>query len=295
MTSTFTSVLEPYKLAIENIIQQNIHQLGNKSALRDACEYALLNGGKRFRPSLVFILAEALNYQVDVSFAALGVEFFHTASLIVDDLPCMDNDQERRNQPTVHRVFGESTALLATYVLISAGYECLTKNAHALKQSAHPFAAQYEHLCFLAFENVTYNTGIWGATGGQFLDLFPPDLNLTNVQETIRKKTVSLFEISFVLGWLFGGGDPSQLEQVKKCSAHFGMAFQIADDLSDMLQDSAQKHTLNLANMYGKQKAKTIFYEEIQLFKNSMQNLSLQTNKLSLLLDFLVFQVEQLD
>lgn len=291
---SFTHILEPYKQQVEQKLKESVDQLGPKNSLRDACEYALLTGGKRFRPALVLMIAKALGYQVDVSHAAMGIEFFHTASLIADDLPCMDNDDERRNQPTTHRIYGESAALLATYALISAGYACLAKNAHVIKQSAHPFAYQSDHLCVLALENATYNTGLSGATGGQFLDLIPPDLSLSVVQEVIKKKTVTLFEISFVLGWLFGGGNVNQLELVKKSAAHFGYAFQIADDLDDMAQDLGHQHSLNIANILGKERAKSMFHEEIQQFNQTLEELKLAQGDLQVLARLLVFQVEQM-
>src|ERR1700722_633886 len=105
------SILKPYQQQIEQKLQESIEQLGAKSKLRDACEYALLNGGKRFRPILVIMIANALGKKFDVTSAALAVEFFHTASLIADDLPCMDDDDERRSKPTLHKVYGEGTAL----------------------------------------------------------------------------------------------------------------------------------------------------------------------------------------
>ena len=289
---SFKSILEPYKQLIEQKLQENVEQLGPKNPLRDACEYALLNGGKRFRPALVFMIANALGHGVDVSQAAMGIEFFHTASLIADDLPCMDNDDERRNKPTTHRVYGESVALLATYVLISAGYACLAKNAHLIRQSTHPFAKQSDHICVLALENATYNTGLCGATGGQFLDLVPPDLSLATVKEVLHKKTVTLFEISFVLGWLFGGGNLDQLDLVKKSAAHFGMAFQIADDLDDMAQDLAHEHSLNIANLLGKERATQMFHEEIQQFNQTLEDLELTQGDLQALVRLLVLQVE---
>ncbi len=288
------SILEPYKQLVEQELRKNIEQLGARSSLRDACEYALLNGGKRFRPALVFMIAKALGYDVDVSQAAMGIEFFHTASLIADDLPCMDNEDERRNKPTTHRIYGESVALLATYALIAAGYACLAKNAHALKHSLHPFAAQRDYLCVLALESATHNTGLCGATGGQFLDLIPPNLSLELVQEVIQKKTVTLFEISFVLGWLFGGGNLAQLELVKKSAAHFGRAFQIADDLDDMAQDLAHQHPLNIANILGKEQAKQMFHEEIQQFNQTLVDLKLNQGDLEALTRLLIFQVQQI-
>lgn len=291
---SFAIILEPYKLLVEQKLRENIEAIGPKSHLRDACEYALLNGGKRFRPALVFMIAKAIGRGADVTQAAIGIEFFHTASLIADDLPCMDNDDERRNQPTTHRVYGESAALLSTYALISAGYACLAKNARVIKESGYSFAEQSDDLCALALENVAYNTGLCGATGGQYLDLVPPNLSLALVQEVIQKKTITLFEISFVLGWLFGGGDLNQLDLVKKSAAHFGMAFQIADDLDDMVQDLSHDHSMNIANILGKEQAKQMFHEEIDQFKQTLERLHLNQNEdLDALVSLLLFQVDR--
>lgn len=226
------------------------------------------------------MIAKALGHNSDVIQASLGIEFFHTASLIADDLPCMDDDNERRNKPTVHRVYGESVALLATYALISAGYACLVKNAQEIKNSALPFARQSDHLCLLAIENASYNTGLQGATGGQLLDLLPPNLSLDLLRDVIKKKTVTLFEISFVLGWLFGGGDVSELGLVKKSAVHFGMAFQIADDIDDMDQDCANNHSLNIANLLGKERAKQMFHEEIRQLNQVLADLKLDRGDL---------------
>lgn len=288
----FSRILEPYKSTIEEKIAIQLKLFGNKTTLRDACEYALLNGGKRFRPALVLMIAKALGFEADVSLAALGVEFFHTASLVADDLPCMDNDEERRNAPTLHRVYGESVALLTTYALIAAGYECLTKNGQLIKQSSLPFAYQGDQLCVLALENATFNTGILGATGGQFLDIYPPNLSLEAAKEVIHKKTISLFEISFVLGWLFGGGDLSQMPLVKKGAEHFGLAFQIADDLEDQAQDQLNQRFINLANLCGKEAAQRLFYTELQLFEAILLQLGLESEDLRALLQFLVYRVE---
>jgi geranylgeranyl diphosphate synthase, type II len=285
------NILDPYRELIEHRLQEDIEQLGPKSPLRDACEYALLNGGKRFRPALVLMIAKALGYEVNVFHAAMGIEFFHTASLIADDLPCMDNDDERHSKPTVHRVYGESLALLATYALISAGYAYFAKNAQLIKHSSHPFASQSDLLCVIALENATYNTGLSGATGGQFLDLAPPNLSLTTLLEAIHKKTVALFEISFVLGWLFGGGDLTLLDLVKKSAAHFGLAFQIADDLDDMIQDLGHHHSLNIANVIGKESAKQMFYNEIEQFNQTLIDLKLDHGDLQALVHLLVSQV----
>ncbi len=250
-------VLHPYQKKIEDAIAENITSLGPKSKLRDACEYALLNGGKRFRPAIVLMVARALNKQYDATHAALAIEYFHTASLVVDDLPSMDDDDERRNKPSVHKLFGEAAALLVSYALIAAGYGAIAKNTSQIG---------LDHVGILALENSTYNTGLYGATGGQFIDLFPPDLSLDTLRDVIHKKTVSLFEIAFVFGWLFGGGASEQLDLVKKAASHFGTAFQVADDIGDIEQDLANKRFVNVAVTFGKERALQVVQEEVRGF-----------------------------
>lgn len=280
--------LKPYQELIEKAIKKHITTFGPKTPLRDACEYALLNGGKRFRPSLVLMIAKAIGHNVDVTEAALAVEYFHTASLIADDLPCMDNDDERRHKPSTHKVFGDSVALLATYALISAGYESLTKNADGVRKGGYPFSHLSDKLCVLAVENASINTGILGATGGQFMDLTPPDLSPKTLIDVLRKKTVTLFEISFVLGWLYGGGEIAKLPQVKKCAEHFGLAFQIADDIQDQQQDIDNKRAINLANVLGRDEAKNLFHVEIKAFKNALRELNIYNQEMTGLLSFLL-------
>lgn len=282
---TFSAILNPYKIQVEQLIRERIERdFGAKTTLRDACEYALMNGGKRFRPALVLMIAKALGKGFDVADAALGVEYFHTASLIADDLPCMDDDDERRNKPSLHKVYGESVALLASYALIAAGYESLVKNT-----KIYPDASQSAQLCVLGLENAAHNTGILGATGGQLLDLYPVDDTLESYFEIIDKKTVTLFEISFVYGWIFGGGDVSRLGLVKSCAAHFGRAFQIADDIGDCEQDRGNGAP-NLANSVGLEKAMALFKSELELFEEDLGALGLRCEDLQALVQMLVCQ-----
>jgi geranylgeranyl diphosphate synthase type II len=262
---------------IEQEIAKSIVAFGEKTKLRDACEYALTNGGKRFRPLIVLLIAEALGNGLNVYPAALSVEFFHTASLIADDLPCMDNDDERREKPSLHKVYGEAIALLASYALITAAFEKIHTNALVMQHSGPPFSQFSDRACTLALEAATHCAGILGATGGQFLDLFPPNQSLEMVKQVIYKKTVTLFEVSFILGWLFGGGDVSKLDRVKKAAYHFGMAFQTADDLGDMLQDEKKQREISVARLIGKERALAYFDEEMKNLQNLLQELKLFT------------------
>lgn len=282
-------LLTPLQKQFERDLRAHIDKLGNKTKLRDACAYALLNGGKRIRPMIVMLVAKALGTRCDTREAALSVEYFHTASLIADDLPCMDNDDIRRNQPALHCVFGETVALLASYALISAAYEKIFTAAQILGKTKHPFREKSHEICSFALGLASRCAGIVGATGGQFLDLFSQAKTAQDVREIIYKKTVTLFEVSFVFGWIFGGGNLSQAEEVKKLAFHFGMAFQIADDCSDFVQD--QKRSFNTVACLGVEASKTLFQEEIFSLQDKLKKLSLYSPEFEEVIEFLSFRV----
>lgn len=272
-----------YKTQIENEILLTIPRLGPPSQLRDACQYALTVGGKRCRPIITLITAEALNRAAPILPAALAVEFFHTASIVADDLPCMDDDDERRNHPSTHRKYGEAAALLVSYALISAGYDGLVKNTQMLKVASLAHSSLCDRICGVALENATYNTGLFGATGGQFMDIAPPDLSLLSILDIIHKKTVSLFEIAFVFGWAFGGGSLDRLEEVKKLASHYGTAFQIADDLDDALKDKTSGRAVNLANIVGFDAAIELFHKEVNGYNDTLNELNIATEPMLLM------------
>ena len=271
-TNEIFLIVESYKSEIETKIEKDLlENFGPSNVLKEACAYSLLNGGKRFRPAIVLMVAKALNKGYDVLDAAIAVEYFHTASLIADDLPCMDNDDERRSKPSLHKAFNETTALLASYALISAGYRAIWQNGQKNNRDLNKLS--------VALEVATFNTGILGATGGQFLDIFPPDASVDTLLEILNKKTVTLFEIAFSLGWIFGGGDLERLEVVKKLAYHFGMAFQIADDLDDLAQDEKQEQSVNLAKVIGISKAKDILAKEKQALMHVAKKLALDSSQ----------------
>ncbi len=276
-----------HKDRIEQEIAKSIGGFGEKSKLRDAVEYALTSAGKRFRPLVVLLIADALGHGLNVYDAALSVEFFHTASLIADDLPCMDNEEERRGKPTVHKVFGETIALLSSYALITAAFEKIHKNALIMKEAEAPFSSYSDQASMIALESAARCAGILGATGGQFLDLFPPNYNLETVKQVIYKKTVTLFEVAFVFGWVFGGGDLSNIELLKKAAYHLGMAFQIADDINDMLSDEKKQNEMNIARLIGKERALLVFEEEMAKLKEKLSALKLNTPSFDKLCDML--------
>lgn len=221
--------------------------------LKEACLYALMNGGRRVRPIICLLIAESLGSLENAIAGAIAIEFFHTASLVADDLPCMDDDDERRGHPSTHKRFGEAVAILTTYALIAEGYGRLG-------------FSKSEHLSKL-LEETTLATGLLGASQGQLLDL-----DGKNSKEMIEKKTGSLFELSFIYGWIFGGGQLEQLHLVRETAAHFGLAFQIYDDLEDLGEEG-----VNIAENLGVDQALTLFNHHLDSFKALAERLGLST------------------
>lgn len=267
------TTLKGYKKRIEGALKQSISKLGDRTKLVEACEYSLLTEGKRVRPILTLAVAESLDKGVDVTEAALAIEYFHTASLIADDMPCMDDDAYRRCKPALHKVYGETVALLATYALISAGYEKIYDAGMDMKKH---FSHADRATC-LAVKHASRCGGSQGATGGQFLDIYPPKQDLDTLKNTLYQKTVTPFEVAFIFGWIFGGGDLALLGEVSTLSYHFGMAFQIADDISDMEEDAAKNAQSNMALHIGKAEALELFEQEMHLFDQKLLSLNLSS------------------
>ena len=277
--------LEEYRRKFEGELSFAIDRMGEKNVLRDACEYAIVSGGKRLRPLIVLMTADALGFGLDVMPSALSVEFFHTASLIADDLPCMDNDDFRRSRPSLHKAFGESVAILASYTLIAEGYGGIHRNAESMGSTQ--FASQAGSSAILCLKAAAACGGIRGAANGQFLDLFPPDSSLETIYKVIAQKTSALFEIAFLFGWLFGGGSASSIPEIQSCATQLGLAFQIADDMEDNDQDASHSDSVNLARVLGRDLAQTLFEKAMVGFKQNLEGLGLWTEPFQELFGFL--------
>jgi geranylgeranyl diphosphate synthase, type II len=270
-----------FKKKIEEAIAQYLSSFKANDSLKEACVYSLSSGGKRLRPLLVLCVGEAVGKGWDVLPSAMAVEFLHTASLIADDLPCMDNEEIRREKPSLHRAFSESTALLASYALISMGYERLAKNAELIPD------ASFGKRLVLALEQASLAAGLLGAIGGQFLDLSLSKPTFPKLCQIIYKKTITLFEISFLLGWIFGGGALSQIEKIKKVAFHLGMAFQVADDLQDLEEDLKRNNQKNMAALLGKKKAEMLVKKEMKVFVSSLKKMGLYTKNFQKIVELL--------
>jgi farnesyl diphosphate synthase len=199
--------------------------------LHEAIRYAVLQGGKRVRPLLVYAAGELAGAApAALDSAALAVEYVHVYSLIHDDLPCMDNDVLRRGKPTVHVAFDEATAMLAGDALQAEAFRVLAEAPLAAERRA----ALMHELALAA--------GTAGMCGGQALDLqaVGAALSLAELETMHRMKTGALLAAAVRLGALAGAAGEPMRAALDRYAQAIGLAFQIVDDLLDVEASSAQ-------------------------------------------------------
>ena len=198
-----------------------------------AMSEAVLNGGKRIRPLMMYETYKLFkNENADIDEIApfmAAIEMIHTSSLIHDDLPCMDNDTLRRGKPTTWVSFGEDMAVLTGDALIVLASEIIysailnQKNLNDMSNAAR------------AGKILFSKTGMEGMIGGQVVDVEKTGktLNFEELDFIYRLKTAALLEASLMIGAVIGGGDELEVKKIEKIALNIGMAFQIQDDILD--------------------------------------------------------------
>ncbi len=196
-----------------------------------AMRYSLLAGGKRLRPIFVFDFCKMCggDWEKAVPFAA-AIEMVHTYSLIHDDLPCMDNDDYRRGRLTNHKVFGEALAVLAGDALLTAAFSCVAQSE---------FSADIR---IRAVELLSQCAGELGMVGGQVLDMQSEQRQCTRqeVLDIQSRKTGALICCACMLGVLAANGSELQLSAAADFAANIGLAFQIRDDMLDVIGNAEE-------------------------------------------------------
>ena len=227
----FHDQIAQYRAAIEEFLQKQFCRDLPQKRLFDAMRYSLLAGGKRIRPVLTLEFCRICggDWEKAIPFAC-ALEMVHTYSLIHDDLPCMDNDDYRRGRLTNHKVFGEALAVLAGDGLLTAAFET------AAQADADP-AVTVRAIRILAEQ-----AGELGMVGGQVLDMDAEEQELTEqgIYDIQRRKTGALVQAACQIGVVAGGGTQEQLEAAGTYAQNIGLAFQIRDDMLDVLGDAAK-------------------------------------------------------
>ena len=197
-----------------------------QARLAEAMRYSLLAGGKRIRPILVLEFCRIAGGDVEAALpVACAIEMLHTYSLIHDDLPCMDNDALRRGRPTNHVVYGECTAVLAGDTLQAEAFGTILRC---------DLPADRKAACA---EILAGDVGLDGMCGGQYLDMLGEGKKLTarELDEINSRKTGALLTAACQMGVAAAGGNEKMLEAAGMFGAGLGMAFQIRDDMLDVL------------------------------------------------------------
>lgn len=230
----FASWMQGVQAGVEATLAEQLPVAGNVPArLHDAMRYAVLGGGKRVRPLLVFGAGALFDApQVALLHAAAAVEMIHAYSLVHDDLPCMDDDALRRGKATVHVHYDEATALLVGDALQAQAFAVLGDTAMQV-----PPARQVQMLRLLALAS-----GSRGMCGGQAIDLASVGvaLDLAQLEQMHRMKTGALLHAAVMLGgWCGKTLDEDEQKALRAYADAIGLAFQVVDDVLDATADSA--------------------------------------------------------
>jgi geranylgeranyl diphosphate synthase, type II len=256
--------------------------------------YALSTSGKRLRPILCVAAYRAVRPREPVPEGvyrmACGLEIVHTYSLVHDDLPCMDDDDLRRGRPTVHRVFGSPAAIVAGAALLSLAVEVLLEEGEALGLATGTTGTLVAELCSAA--------GAEGMVGGQFLDLLAEReaVGAAGLEAIHRGKTGALLIASLRLGALAAHADEAALEALTRYGAALGLAFQIADDILDVVGETTALgktagrdqalHKSSYPSLHGLEGARRLARERVEEAKSALEGVS--TPELLALADYVV-------
>lgn len=225
--------LQSYLTARSNLVDRALDRFLPRAAVKPATihkamRYSLFAGGKRLRPILAIAASEACGGKVEAALpAACAVECIHTYSLIHDDLPCMDDDDLRRGQPTSHKVFGEGIAVLAGDALLTIAFDILAQSKPSRR---HPADALIRELAIAA--------GSRWLIAGQVMDLEGEGRKISGADLKFihRAKTAALLTASIRLGAMSANATDSQLRALTDFGQSLGLAFQVIDDILDVTQ-----------------------------------------------------------
>jgi len=225
-SSDFLAFADRLRPQIEAALELSLRlPVGCPAPLAEAMRYSLLAPGKRLRPLLVLLAAEACGAWVEAAMpGACAVEMVHTYSLIHDDLPAMDDDDLRRGRPTCHKKFNEALAILAGDALLALAFQTLAEGIQPPAAAAACCArlAEAAGPCWLV--------------GGQADDIDPPGLEagLEALESIHARKTGALMRAALALGALAAGATPEQQAALDRYGQALGLTFQITDDLLDV-------------------------------------------------------------
>jgi geranylgeranyl pyrophosphate synthase len=231
MPQEFAQFANHCRTRVDNALDLYLPLGSDPTQLRAAMRYSLFNGGKRVRPTLAYAAALAVNPDIDLTLidpVAAALESLHSYSLVHDDLPAMDDDDLRRGKPTCHIAFNEANAILAGDGLQTFAFELLTKTNLDSRIQVQ------------LIRTLAQCSGVDGMVLGQAIDLAAVDhqLDLAQLENMHRHKTGALIRASVAMGAISAGASEQQLAALDRYAAAVGLAFQVQDDILDVVGDT---------------------------------------------------------
>ena len=231
MSEIFQKSLKNSSLKIENVLLKILEKKVSKNKiLNDAMRYSVLEGGKRVRPFLVSECSKFFDTDEDeIMQIAAAIELLHVYSLVHDDLPSIDNDDLRRGRPSTHKYFDEATAILVGDALQALSFEILSDNYKKIKKTDQ----------MILINSFAKYVGQNGMVGGQAIDIDKNQNNLSieKLLEMYKLKTANLISFSCQAGGIVSGAEQKKVNALKNFGDNLGIAFQISDDILDIIGD----------------------------------------------------------
>lgn len=242
----FKEALNEKSTQVESLLKEYLpKEEGYQKKVIQAMNYSLMAGGKRLRPILMYETYRMLGGKGKEIYPFMAaMEMIHTYSLVHDDLPAMDNDEYRRGRKTTHVVYGEAFAILAGDGLLNYAFETALK-AFSFCDPEEPteLSIQYERIG-RALQVLAKKAGIYGMIGGQNADIEAEAQTKPLSREQLlfihEHKTAALIQASMMVGAILAGGEEKEVSLIEKCAYNIGVAFQIQDDILDVIGDSKE-------------------------------------------------------
>jgi geranylgeranyl diphosphate synthase type II len=229
------TVLEQERLHVEEEVEKHLPAEGEfPERIHQAIRYSVLNGGKRLRPIIALAAASALGHDREkVVKASCSIEYVHCCSLVLDDLPSMDDAEMRRGRPTTHRAFGVATGILAADALLMHAFKLVADNGVDVGADGPSVAA--------AVRDLATAVGSYGMVGGQHVDLeaaAADEVNTETLEYIQTRKTGALFVVAATIGGTLLGSEPERQDALRDYAGSLGLAYQIVDDILDAVGDA---------------------------------------------------------
>lgn len=275
ITQSYKQIVDDYILEyLDSVTDENIHG----ASLMDAVRYAYNTGGKRIRPTIMLMIGDQLNVDRNklLPYAA-ALEMIHSYSLIHDDLPAMDDDDERRGQPTVHVKYDEALAILAGDYLLNSASELLLENL------IDTGAADLR-----AFKYLLYSSGIGGMLGGQVMDIADEvNMEMSKLKQMYELKTGALFMAASTIPGLVAGLADADVDMLTELGKTIGLTFQLVDDVLDREEDRII-NKVTLVSALNDRETNELIEEYYDKSKVLLRELNLDNSNLEELIDSLV-------